>query len=297
MKRRLVGIVAGTALVLGMAGALGCSPGGEAGQAGSDPISLYTRESGSGTRAMFVELFGIEETGEDGETVDLIDPSAAITNTTSVMMTTVADDENGIGYISLGTLQDDLVKAVSIDGVAPTLENVENGSYTVARALSVANDSETTDLEGDFLSFVLSAEGQEIVSDNDYLAVDEDAPSYEASGMEGKLVVAGSSSVYPVMEKLAEAYEGLNPGAEVDVQQNDSSTGAAMVAAGTCDLGMMSRELDDSELEEGIEATDIAWDGIVVIVNNASPVDDLSVGQVRGIFSGEITDWQEVAGA
>ena len=115
--------------------------------------------------------------------------------------------------------------------------------------------------------------------------------------MEGKLVVAGSSSVYPVMEKLAEAYEGLNPGAEVDVQQNDSSTGAAMVAAGTCDLGMMSRELDDSELEEGIEATDIAWDGIVVIVNNASPVDDLSVGQVRGIFSGEITDWQEVAGA
>lgn len=297
MKGRMVGVVAGAALALGMAGALGCSQGGGAGQTADDAISLYTRESGSGTRTMFVELFGIEETDGDGEEVDLIDPSAAIVNTTSVMMTTVADDENGIGYISLGTLQDEMVKAVSIDGVEPTLDNVENGSYGVARALSVVNDGETTDLEADFLDFVLSEDGQQIILDNDYLPVDEDAPVYEATGAEGDLVIAGSSSVYPVMEKLAEAYEDLNPDAEIAVQQNDSSTGTAMVAEGTCDLGMVSRELDDSELEEGIEAANIAWDGIVVIVNNESPVDDMSTEQVRDVFSGEITSWSEITDA
>ncbi len=292
MEKRLRTLIAGTALALGMAGALGCSQGGS-----DDAVSVYTRESGSGTRTMFVELFGIEETDEDGETVDLIDPAAAIVNTTSAMTATVAGDECGVGYISLGTLRDDMVKAVSIDGVEPTLENVENGAYTAARVLSVANDGETTALEADFLSFVLSAQGQQIIAENDYLPVDEDAPAYEASGVSGSLVVAGSSSLYPVMEKLAEAYEELNPDVQVDVQQNDSSTGAAMVEAGTCDLGMMSRELDESELAEGIESTDVAWDGIVVIVNNESPVDDLSVEEVRAIFSGEVESWSEISDA
>ncbi len=295
MRGRIAGAVAGAALALGAMGALGCSA--DNGQTSADEeISLYTRESGSGTRTMFVELFGIEETGEDGETVDMIDPSAAITNTTSVMMTTVADDESGIGYISLGTLHEEKVKAVSIDGVEPTVENIENGSYTVARALSVVNDGETSDLEEDFVDFILSSEGQTIVADNDLQPVGEEAPSYKASDTQGSIVVAGSSSVYPVMEKLAEAYEELNPDAEVAVQQNDSSTGAVMVENGTCDLGMVSRELDSTEVAEGLSSTDIAWDGIVVIVNAESPVDDLSVEQVRDIFNGSITSWQEVAG-
>lgn len=257
-------------------------------------IGVISREDGSGTRGAFVELFGVEQKNDAGEKIDYTTASAVITNSTSVMMTTVAGDKYAIGYISLGSLND-TVKAVRIDGAEASAENIENGSYAIARPFVLATKAELTAEAQDFMNFILSAEGQAIVSNNGYIAV-ENAGAYESAVESGKVVVAGSSSVTPVMEKLQEAYEAINPGVAVEVQQSDSSTGVANAIDGSCDIGMASRELKDSELEKGVAATVMAMDGIAVIVNNESPVEELTAEQVRAIFTGEVTEWAEVIG-
>lgn len=259
-----------------------------------EEIGVISREDGSGTRGAFVELFGVEQKNDAGEKIDYTTASAVITNSTSVMMTTVAGDLYAIGYISLGSLND-TVKAVTIDGAEACAENIENGSYTIARPFVLATQAELTAVAQDFMNFILSAEGQAIVANNGYIPV-EDAGAYESAVESGKVVVAGSSSVTPVMEKLQEAYEAANPGVTVEVQQSDSSTGVANAIDGSCDIGMTSRELKDSELEQGVSATVMAMDGIAVIVNNESPVEDLASEQVRAIFTGEVTEWAEIIG-
>ena len=261
--------------------------------AASGDITVVSREDGSGTRGAFVELFGIEEE-KDGEKVDMTTDEASVTNSTSVMMTTVAGDENAIGYISLGSL-DDTVKAVKIDGVEATVDNVSNDSYKIARPFNILTSDKESDAAKDFVNYIMSSDGQKIVEDNGYIKEAADAKAYEAAdGVSGKVVVAGSSSVTPVMEKLAEGYEAVNKDVTVEVQQSDSTTGVNMAAEGTADIGMASRELKDEETALGIHSQKIAMDGIAVIVNNENPLEEIAAETVKGIYVGEITGWEEV---
>lgn len=293
--KKLLALALSCVCAVGAFALVGCSGGGASSSESSDSsaggfISVVSREDGSGTRGAFTELFEVEDADGNDATV----ASAVVTNSTSVMMTTVAGDPSAIGYISLGSMND-TVKAVKIDGVAPTAEGVKDGSYKVARPFNVVAGKDISDVAQDFLNFVMSAEGQAVVDEENYVSVADGAQSYTASGKSGKVVVAGSSSVTPVMEKLAEAYQALNPEVNIEVQQSDSSTGVQSAIDGTCDLGMASRELKDSETSQGVESIVIAMDGIAVIVNNDSTIDGLTSEQVKGIFSGEITDWSNVA--
>lgn len=253
-----------------------------------NPISVVTREDGSGTRGAFVELFGIEDA--DGN--DAITQSAEISNSTSVVMTTVAGNPDAIGYISLGSL-DNTVKALEIDGVAATVENINNGTYKVYRPFNIATKEGLSETAQDFVNFIMSEQGQAIVAE-DYISVESNG-SYTPSGKTGTVTVSGSSSVTPVMQVLKEEYEALNPDVTIELQQSDSTTGVNDAIAGTSDIGMASRALKDSELEQGVVGTVIANDGIAVIVNNENTVTGLTSEQVKGIYMGELTNWSEVA--
>ncbi|RGD65860.1 phosphate ABC transporter substrate-binding protein [Lachnospiraceae bacterium OF09-6] len=258
----------------------------------SDPITVVSREDGSGTRGAFIELFGVEEKDADGNKVDNTTEEASITNNTAVMMSTVAGDVDAIGYISLGSLNDS-VKAVKIDGVEATAENIKSGEYKVSRPFNIATNGEVSDVAQDFIDYILSPEGQAVIEENGYISID-DVKDAESTQPEGKVVVAGSSSVTPVMEKLKEAYAEVNPNAEIEIQQSDSTTGMTSAIDGICDIGMASRELKDEELEAGLTSTTIANDGIAIIVNNDNPTDDLSVDQVKSIYVGETTTWGDL---
>ena len=257
----------------------------------ADDITVVSREDGSGTRGAFVELMGVEVKGEDGSKKDMTTEEAVIANSTDVVMQNVASDKNAIGYISLGSLND-TVKAVTIDGAAPSVETIKDGSYKVSRPFYIATKGEVSEITQDFISFILSAEGQEVVGSS-YIKVDDAAPAYAGTKPEGKIVVAGSSSVTPVMEKLAEAYKAVNDKATIEIQMSDSTAGMTGAMDGTCDIGMASRELKDSEAE-ALTGTVIAMDGIAIIVNNENAVDGLTVEQVKGIYTGEITSWADV---
>ena len=248
-------------------------------------ITVVSREDGSGTRGAFVELFGIDADGEDNTTED-----AEITNSTAVMMTTIAGNAQAIGYISLGSLND-TVKAVSIDGAEATVENIQSGTYKVSRPFNIATGAEVSEVAQDFINFIMSDEGQAVVADNGYIS-QESTGAYTPSGLSGKVVAAGSSSVAPVMEKIKEAYETLNPDVTVEVQQSDSTTGMTSAIEGVCDIGMASRELKGSELSAGLTPTVIATDGIAVIVNQENPVSELTSENVKAIFTGEVTEWE-----
>ncbi len=292
MKKKMVVLAIACALaVVGVLSLTGC--GSSSGSAGGQ-ISVYSREDGSGTRGAFVELFGVQEKDSSGTAVDNTVASAAITNSTSVMMTSVAGDPDGIGYISLGSLND-TVKAVKIDGAEATTANVKAGTYKVSRPFNIAVKDGLSETAQDFVDFIMSDEGQAVVEDNGYVSQGSTG-AYSASGKTGKVVVAGSSSVTPVMEKLAEAYQALNSGVTIEVQQSDSTTGMNMVSEGTCDIGMASRDLKDSEKAKGLSAKVIALDGIAIIVNKNDGVDELTSDQVKGIYTGEITDWSAIQG-
>ena len=254
-------------------------------------IKVVSREDGSGTRGAFIELFGVEQKNEAGEKVDMTTLDAEITNSTSVMMTTVSGNPKAIGYISLGSMDDSVVKALKIDGVEATVENVKSGDYKVSRPFNIVTKDELSEVAQDFVNFILSEEGQAVVEDNGYISL-ENTGAYEGTAPEGKVTVAGSSSVTPVMEKLVEAYAEYNPNATIEVQQSDSTTGVNSAIEGICDIGMASREL--KEEETGVTATVIAQDGIAVIVNLENVIDDLTSEQVMKIYTGEITTWDEI---
>jgi len=290
LKKTTKGLIA-TAAVLCMTSSLtGCGSG--TGTLDSS-ISVISREDGSGTRGAFIELFGIEQKNENGEKIDHTTEEAQITNNTSVMMTTVEGDALSIGYISLGSLSDS-VKAVKIDGAEASVQNVIDGYYKVTRPFNIViKEDEVSDAAKDFINYILSSEGQEVVEENGYIPL-QDTESYKSSGASGKVVVAGSSSVTPVMEKIAESYKKVNPDVYVEIQQSDSTTGVTSVQDDLCDIGMASRELKDEEVQSGVKAVVMAMDGIAVIVNNENQVDELTSNQVRGIFTGEITSWSDV---
>ena len=254
-------------------------------------INVLSREDGSGTRGAFIELFGVEKKNAQGKKVDYTTDEASITNSTAVMLTTVAGNKYAIGYVSLGSLSSS-VKAVKIDGVSATVDNINNGSYKIARPFNVAVRNNLSNAAQDFLNYILSSDGQNIIAANKYIKVPA-ANSYSASGISGKIVVAGSSSVSPVMEKLIEAYKSLNPSVQIELQTSDSTTGVINAIDGTCDIGMASRALKDSEKEKGVREVAIAIDGIAVIINNDNPVESLKKSDVEGIFTGKINSWSE----
>ncbi len=263
------------------------------GSGAEGPIVVVSREDGSGTRVAFVELFGIEQKDESGEKVDMTIPTAEITNSTSVMMTTVAGNSAAIGYISLGSL-DETVKAVKIDGAEASVETVKDGSYKVSRPFNIVTKTEgVSEAAQNFIDYIMSAEGQAVINEEGYIG-DDAAEAFAGAAGSGTVTVAGSSSVTPVMEKLAEAYEAINGDVDVQVQQSDSTTGITNAIDGVCDIGMASRAVNDDELSQGVEATVIATDGIAVIVSPDSPVDELTSEQVMQIYTGEVTDWSEI---
>ena len=280
--------------------ATGCgSSSDDAAQGGSDAsgsdwdaasaITVVSREEGSGTRGAFTELFGVvDENDNDMTTLD-----AQVTNNTSVMMTTVSENEYAIGYISLGSLDESLVKAVKIDGAEATAENIENGSYKVSRPFNVAMKPDLDNaVATDFMAFIMSTEGQQVVADKGYIPV-SDVQAYAGEAPEGSCVVGGSSSVSPLMEKLIEAYGEVNPNGKIELQTSDSTTGMTSAIEGSYDIGMASRELKEDEASQ-LEGTVIATDGIAVIVNQANPTDDLSVDQVKSIYLGDVTTWDAI---
>jgi len=272
----------------------GCTsePGGKSVNA-SGPITVVSREEGSGTRGAFIELFGIELKNDDGTKKDMTTKEAITADKTDIMMTNIANDPNAIGYISLGSLNSS-IKALEIDGAAASVENVKNGSYKIQRPFNIAVKGEAEGLTKDFIDFILSAQGQQVVENRQYIAVDENALDFSSSRPSGKIVVAGSSSVTPLMEKLREAYLVINPNATIEVQLGDSSSGMTSAINGTCDIGMASRALKDSELAELSEIA-IALDGIAVIVNNSNTLTGLSSEQVKCIFTGAVLNWSDVA--
>lgn len=256
-------------------------------------ISVMTREDGSGTRSAFTELFGIEEKQADGTRKDLTIPTAAVTSSTSVMLTNVASDPASIGYVSLGSLND-TVKGLRIDGAAPTAENIENGSYKISRPFNLVVNETPSKASQDFISFIMSQDGQTIVEAEGYIPVKADT-AYQKSSASGKVVVSGSSSVAPLMEKLAETYQKVSPAVKVEIQQSDSSSGISDAADGISDLGMASRELKDEEKARGLTSEVLASDGIVVIVSPDNETDELASDTIRKIYTGEITAWDAVS--
>ena len=255
----------------------------------SKDISVVSREDGSGTRGAFIELTGVEEKDADGNKVDNTTLDASITNSTEVMMTTVSGNDYAIGYASLGSLND-TVKAVKVGGVEATADNINAGTYTLARPFNIVTGDSVSEVAQDFINYIMSEDGQKIISDNGYIEV-ENTGSFTSSKVKGSIVVAGSSSVTPVMEKLKEAYAKVNSNASIEIQESDSTTGVNSAIEGTCDIGMASRDLKDEE--KGVKATAIAKDGIAVIVNN-NTINDLTVDQIKDIFTGAVTTWADV---
>ncbi len=250
-------------------------------------ITVISREDGSGTRGAFVELVGVL----DEEDNDITVATAEISNGTSVVMTSIAGNKSSIGYISLGSLNDS-VKSIQIDGVDATVENIQSGDYKVARPFNIATKGAPTAEAQDFIDFIMSTEGQDVVEAEGFIRVDDNG-AFEGGKVEGKIVIAGSTSVGPVMEKLAEAYEVINPNLDIEIQQTGSSAGMTSAIDGVCDIGMASRELKDSELEE-LTPIVMAQDGIAVVVNNENGVSNITMDQLKGIYVGEITDWSEI---
>lgn len=258
----------------------------------SMPIVVVSREDGSGTRGAFIELTGVQEKLSTGEKTDRTTEEAVIQMKTDAVMSTVGGDKNAIGYISVGSLNTS-VKALKVDGFEPNSENIESGDYKLVRPFNIAT-KETTELSEDFIKFILSNKGQEVVSSS-YIKVGSDLEDYESSNLSGKIVVAGSSSVTPIMEKLKEEYVKFNPDVEIEVQLSDSSSGLQSAVDGLCDIAMASRELKAEEKEK-LTSYEIAFDGIAVIVNNENEVEDLSVDTIKNIFTGDITNWNQIEG-
>ena len=284
----------GTMVACGSSGsASNDSKTGSAGSSSkSQTITVVSREDGSGTRGAFIELFGIEEKDASGKKVDNTTDDATITNSTEVMMTTVAGDEAAIGYTSLGALNSS-IKALKVDGAEATAANVKSGTYKISRPFNIATKGTVSEVTQDFINYILSEDGQKIVESNGYIS-QGNSGVFTSNGASGKIVVAGSSSVTPVMQKLLEAYQKVNTGAKIELQENDSTTGMTAAIDGTCDIGMASRELKDSEKSAGLTNQVIALDGIAVIVNNKNSASNITSEQVKAIFTGETTDWNNV---
>lgn len=287
-KRKITRVVTLSLAALMALGLAGCGGGSQESSDGAGDITVISREEGSGTRDAFVEITGVMEDDVD-RTVD----TAEISNSTSVVTQSVAGNEAAIGYISLGSMSDE-VKSLKLNGVEATVDNVKSGDYELQRPFNIVTKGELEKLPQDFVDFIMSADGQAIIEEEGYIAVSDGAEQYEASGLEGTITLAGSTSVAPVMEVLADKYKELNEGVTIEIQQTGSGAGIQSTIEGVCDIGMASRELKDEEASEGLDSQEIALDGIAVIVNTVNAAEDLSMDQLMKIFTGEITSWSEL---
>ena len=288
-KSRLAKVITlGLAAVMAL-GLAGCGNSGGSSDSGDNGITVISREEGSGTRDAFTELTGVLQDDVD-KTVD----TAEISNSTSVVLQSVTDNPKAIGYVSLGSL-DDSVKALKVDGTEPSVDTVKSGDYKLQRPFNIVTKGKVKELPQDFIDYIMSADGQKIIEKEGYISEAKGAKAYKASGLKGTITLAGSTSVAPVMEVLADNYKKLNDGVEIEIQQTGSGAGIQSTIEGVCDIGMASRELKDTELSEGLKAQVIATDGIAVIVNKNSTIDELSSDQVKSIYTGETLTWDEVA--
>ncbi|MQM73331.1 MAG: phosphate ABC transporter substrate-binding protein [Eubacteriaceae bacterium] len=282
MKKKILMVLAAFVAAVTFAGC---------GSSGGGTINVVSREDGSGTRGAFIELTGVQEE-KNGQKVDKTTDKATISNSTEVVMSTVKGDTNAIGYVSLGSLSKD-VKAVKVEGVAPSVKTVTDGSYKIQRPFNIMTKGEASGVAQDFINYIMSSDGQNVIEKNGYVKVSTNG-AYSGTKPSGKITVGGSSSVTPVMEKLKEAYEKVNPNATIEVQESDSTTGVSNAAKGTLDIGMASRELQGSETSEGLKVTRIAKDGIAIIVNKDNKVDNLTLKQIKNIYTGKTTSWSDV---
>jgi len=295
--KKAVSATAAAIMLAGLLGGCGNTENGSAvnGRAfkASSEITVISREESSGTRGAFIELFGVEQKNDAGEKIDCTIETASITQSTGVMKTTVSQNEYAIGYISLGAM-DNSVKALNIDGADATVDNINSGDYKISRPFNIVTKDGISAAAQDFIDFIMSADGQKVIADNGYITVSDNA-AYSGTKQSGKITVAGSSSVTPVMEKLKEAYIAVNPDVTVEINQSDSTTGVNSAIEGICDIGMASRELKDSETAGGVSSLVIAKDGIAVIVSNDNPVTGLTSEEVKSIYTGGITTWETLA--
>ena len=291
MKKTMYAVISAISLAV-LGGTLFAAPKKDK-NFGKKSVVLISREEGSGTRGAFVELFGIEMKNAEGKKVDFTSEEADITNSTEVMLTSVAGNKYAIGYVSLGSLNK-TVKPLKIEGVSPSVSTIKNGTYKISRPFNIiTKETGLSENASDFIRFILSSDGQAIVEANGYISATQN-PAYIATGKKGKITVAGSSSVTPVMEKLAEAYEKLNPEIKIEVQMSDSTTGVNSALNGVCEIGMASRELKDSEKAKGALQTKIAIDGIAVIINKENPTESASIQSVKDLYIGTISKWGDV---
>lgn len=292
MKKGLLLTAGIAAIAFGTLGLASCTAKSGAVDLSKKTITVISREEGSGTRGAFIELFGIEKKNAEGKKVDYTIDSADITNSTEVMLTSVAGNNTAIGYISLGSLNN-TVKALQIDGADATVANIKSGAYKISRPFNIVTKDGLSENAQDFIRYILSSDGQSVVEKNGYISAVKN-PAYIATGKTGKITVAGSSSVTPVMEKLAEAYKALNPGMNIEIQMSDSTTGVNSAISGVCDIGMASRGIKDSETAKGAKGTQIALDGIAVIVNKENTLNNAAKDSINGIYTGSITKWGDV---
>lgn len=291
MKKTMYAVISAISLAV-LGGTLFAAPKKDK-NFGKKSVVLISREEGSGTRGAFVELFGIEMKNAEGKKLDFTSEEADITNSTEVMLTSVAGNKYAIGYVSLGSLNK-TVKPLKIEGVSPSVSTIKNGTYKISRPFNIiTKETGLSENASDFIRFILSSDGQAIVEANGYISAAQN-PAYIATGKKGKITVAGSSSVTPVMEKLAEAYEKLNPEIKIEVQMSDSTTGVNSALNCVCEIGMASRELKDSEKAKGALQTKIAIDGIAVIINKENPTESASIQSVKDLYIGTISKWGDV---
>lgn len=288
MSKKAISVITACALAATMFA--GCNKSSGNGST-EGAITVISREDGSGTRGAFIELTGVEETDSNGNKSDKTTLDALITKSTDAVLTQVKGDGTAIGYISLGSMNDD-VKALKVEGVEATVENIKADKYAIARPFNIATNSSVSEAAQEFINYILSADGQKVISDNGYVTIDDSAAPYEAKDVEGTIKINGSSSVTPVMTKLKEAFAKVNSKIDIEIQQTDSSTGIKTVAEGSCDIGMASRDLKDSESQ--LTGITIAKDGIAIIVNKDNDIDDITVENIRKIYVGEIESWEDV---
>ncbi len=288
MSKRLISILAAAALAATMLAGCGQESGDEG---ASGAITVITREDGSGTRGAFIELTGVEEKDADGNKSDNTTLSALTSKSTDAVLTQVKGDPNAIGYISLGSMNES-VKSLKIEGVEATVENIKADKYAIARPFNIATKGDLSEATSEFIKFIMSSDGQKVIEENGYVTVNDSAEAYTSADVSGTIKINGSSSVTPVMTKLKEAYEKINDKVEIEIQQTDSSSGMKTVASGSCDIGMASRELKDTESD--LTGTTIAKDGIAIIVNPNNELDDITVENIRKIYVGEIENWEDV---
>lgn len=253
-------------------------------------ISVISREDGSGTKKSFIEQMGLIKNGEDGGYIDMTTDDAVVVNSTNNAIKAVELDKTAIAYISLASL-DDSVKAVKIEGVNPSRENIESGDYKLQRPFSLAyREDSMTDLSKDFLEFIKSKDAKDLIEGEDLIALSNDK-EYKSKNLEGKLTITGSSSLKSIVDKLSQKYESLNENVDVEVLSNESLTGLRNVSDGVVDIAMVSNKVEDESLNSEI----FAIDGIAIIVNKENDlINDLNISELRSIYKGDIKNTGEL---